>query len=67
MISLLETDLIPAMKSSKQWIWERQTGGLTTDCISGLSPKNRGDMAFQLLLGFKKGTELMEGLQAQVV
>ena len=48
-------------------MWERQTGGSTTDCINGLSPKYRGDITLHILMGFKEGTEFMEKLQMQAV
>lgn len=39
---------------------ERQTGGSTTDCITGLSPENRGDITLHILVEFKEGTNFME-------
>ncbi|RSL40191.1 hypothetical protein CEP54_016174 [Fusarium duplospermum] len=66
-IPLLGPDLASALQASKQWMWERQTGGLMTDCISGLSPRNRGDITLQLLLGFREGTEIMERLRMQAI
>ncbi|KAG8405723.1 hypothetical protein J3458_021664 [Metarhizium acridum] len=66
-ISMLGPDLANAVQASNQYKWERQTGGSTTDCIQGLTPRNRGDITLQLLLGFDEGTEVMEELEMQVV
>ncbi|KAI9147405.1 hypothetical protein HJFPF1_12425 [Paramyrothecium foliicola] len=66
-ISMLGVDLAKAVQASNQYQWERQTGGLTTDCIQGLTPRNRGDITLQLLLGFDEGTEFMEQLKMRVV
>ncbi|RSL50345.1 hypothetical protein CEP51_015361, partial [Fusarium floridanum] len=63
-IALLGPNLASALQASRQWIWERETGGLmTTDCISGLCHRNRGDITLQLLLGFREGTEIMGRLR----
>ncbi|KAF4949720.1 hypothetical protein FSARC_13413 [Fusarium sarcochroum] len=66
-IALLGPALTSAVIASKQWSWKRRTGGSTTDCINGLSPRDRGDMSLQLLLGFKEGTKIMEQLRMQAI
>jgi hypothetical protein len=66
-VIMLGPYLCPALQTSRQWKWERETGGLTTDCISALSPKHRGDITLHLVVGFEEGTELIEKLQMQAV
>lgn len=52
------------MRSSNQWKWERTIGGLTTDCLNALAPKNRSqDISINVLVGFEEGTQLIEKLQ----
>ena len=69
MLSLLGHDLFSALKTSKQWKWELQTGHLhkTTDCITGLIPRTRGDIALHLLLGFEEGSKIIEGLRMAAI
>lgn len=68
-MQLLGPDLAKAVRASHQYKWERETGrGLTTtDCVTGLSPKNRGDITLQLLVGLVEGTAIIEALEMQAV
>ena len=64
LISVLGPTLSEAVKSSRQWAWERSIGGAATDCFSALAPKMRGqDISVNLLVGFEKGTQMIEETQ----
>ena len=65
LIPLLGDPLSAAVQSSQQWKWERNIGvGLKTDCLNALAPKNRSqDISITLLVGFEKGTRLIEKFQ----
>jgi len=62
LISLLGDPISNAVQSSRQWEWERNLGvGSTTDCLNALVPENRRqDISLNLLVGWEKGTELIE-------
>ena len=63
-MSCLGETLSSAIQTSQQWKWERSIGGLTTDCLNAMAPKNRSqDISVNLLVGFEKGTQLIEELQ----
>jgi len=60
-IWLLGERLLEAVQSSHQWKWERDLGGLATDCLNALVPKNRSqDISITLVVGHEKGAELIE-------
>jgi hypothetical protein len=60
-IWLLGERLFEAAQSSNQWKWERDLGGLTTDCLNALVPKDRSqDISITLVVGHKKGVELIK-------
>jgi hypothetical protein len=59
-IWLLGECLFEAVQSSHQWKWERNLGGLTTDCLNALVPENRQDISITLVVGHEKGVELID-------
>lgn len=59
-IWLLGERLFEAVQSSHQWKWERNLGGLTTDCLNALVPENRQDISITLVVGHEKGVELID-------
>ncbi|KAB8212968.1 hypothetical protein BDV33DRAFT_185772 [Aspergillus novoparasiticus] len=63
-ISPLGEKLTDAIKSSKQWQWERAVGQTdVTGCITALAPKDRNiDISLNMLVGFEMGTKLIEEL-----
>jgi hypothetical protein len=59
----LHESLLSAIQKSKQWKWERELGGATTDCLNILSPKNRDqDISITIMVGFEEGMQLVEDL-----
>jgi hypothetical protein len=64
-LSVLGEDLADAVKSSSQWRWEHEVSeSRVTDCVTALIPKDRNlDISINLLVGFEKGTKLIEKLQ----
>lgn len=55
--------LPPAIRSSKQWMWERGYRESTTDCLNILIPKNWGqDISITVLVGFREGSQLVRDL-----
>lgn len=64
-LSVLGEDLAGAVKSSSQWKWEREVSeSRVTDCVTALVPKDRNlDISINMLVGFEKGTKLIEKLR----
>ncbi|EME39019.1 hypothetical protein DOTSEDRAFT_75644 [Dothistroma septosporum NZE10] len=64
-ISILGEPFADAIRDSHQWKWERELAmGTATDCLTALVPKDRGfDIAINALVGWEKGTQLIEGLE----
>ena len=62
---LVGDSIFSAVKSSKQWTFERSAGGRpTTDCLLALVPENpSGDIAITLHVGYKAGLELIKALR----
>jgi hypothetical protein len=62
-IQVLCESLSSAISKSKQWKWERELGGVTTDCLNILSPKNRHqDISITIMVGFEAGMKLVDDL-----
>ncbi len=59
--------LSSGLQSSQQWKWERDLGGLTTDCFNALAPKNRRDISLSFLVGFEKGVQIIEMFQMAAI
>ncbi|KAE8404949.1 hypothetical protein BDV37DRAFT_282192 [Aspergillus pseudonomiae] len=64
-ISPLGEKLTDAIRSSKQWQWERAVGqNEVTGCITALAPKDRNiDISLNMLVGFEMGNKLIEELR----
>jgi len=63
-MSYLGVVLFDAVQTSLQWGWERGLGGLTSDCLNAIVPKNRSeDISLTLRVGHEQGLELIEKFQ----
>jgi hypothetical protein len=67
-IPVLGDHLFDAIQASTQWKQERNTGGLTTDCLIALIPRSQNDdISITLLVGHERGLELINQLQPENV
>jgi len=65
LIAYLGDPIFKAIRSSKQWTWERNLAmGSKTDCLNVLVPRDRShDISITLLAGWKEGQQLIRLLE----
>jgi hypothetical protein len=67
-ISVLGDLLFNAVQASARWKQERKSGRATTGCLVVLIPRSQNvDISINVLVGHKKGLELIKELQLEPI